>query len=270
MTISTIKQKRDFQRDFLHRAGVNFTMVKKMMDLLDNVGFYIKDNKDRIVTVNPHNCAISSFPDELTVIGKRSSDLFATPIAAACFARDKQVRKKRKPTTCNVNILPPMPTIFSTFPLFDNRGRVIGTMCAFVSSPCVQQTLNARDRLSPALDRMADTSAAVPTLKELAKITKLSVSHFRKTFFDFFGESPIRYALRLRINKSRISLETTDEKITGIAYTYGFYDQSHFIKTFKSFYKVTPAAYRAQHRTRQNPPLANDQGKTRTSAKLPD
>ena len=57
------KSKLAFQQAFLKRAGQNFVHVKRMMDALPNVGFYIKDINDRIVTLNARNCEISALND---------------------------------------------------------------------------------------------------------------------------------------------------------------------------------------------------------------
>ena len=50
MQMNSRKAKLQFQREFLERAGQNFVHVKRMMDALPNVGVYIKDIHDRIVT----------------------------------------------------------------------------------------------------------------------------------------------------------------------------------------------------------------------------
>ena len=93
MQFSSKKDKLKFQRAFLRRAGLNFAQVKQMMDALPNVGFYIKDANDRIVTLNRRNCEISALKDEFDAIGRKSSDLFPDAISRECLARDATVRK---------------------------------------------------------------------------------------------------------------------------------------------------------------------------------
>ena len=96
MQMNSRKAKLEFQRRFLDRAGQNFVHVKHMMDALPNVGFYIKDIHDRIVTLNIRNCEISALKDEFDAIGRKSSDLFPETISRECLARDALVRKTGK------------------------------------------------------------------------------------------------------------------------------------------------------------------------------
>lgn len=106
-----------------------------MMDSLPNVRFYIKDDNDRIVTLNARNCEISALRDKFDAIGKKSSDLFPDIIAKECLARDAVVRKTGKAVVGGINYATvdrsQNPTIYSVFPLHDVSGKLIGTMCGF-------------------------------------------------------------------------------------------------------------------------------------------
>lgn len=252
MTLTSRKAKRAFQRDFLSRAGQNFRHVKRLMDALPNVGFYIKDIHDRIVTLNVRNCEISALKDEFDAIGRRSSDLFPEPIARECLARDATVRKTGRAVVGGLNYATvdrsPQPTIYSVFPLHDAQGKLIGTMCGFYTTDKTDGSPHARIRLQPALDWMVGHSDEPVSLASLARIAGLSVTHFRRLFRETFQESPAKYALRLRLNRARDLLETTDDTIAAIATDAGFYDQSHFVKAFRHIYQITPTAYRRRHR----------------------
>ena len=251
MDMNTRKSKQEFQRQFLERAGINFPAVKALMDFLPNVGFYIKDANDRIVTLNQRNCEISALKDEFDAIGLKSSDLFPEPISQQCLARDATVRKNGKAVVGGINFATvdrsPTPTIYSVFPLRDAKGRLIGTMCGFYKASTTEMGHLARIRLQPALDWMVAHDGEKSSLKELAELTGLSVTHFRRLFAATFNETPAKYALRLRLNRARLALETTDDTIASIAADAGFYDQSHFIKAFRSIYKLRPADYRHRH-----------------------
>jgi AraC-like DNA-binding protein len=248
------KSKLAFQQAFLKRAGQNFVHVKRMMDALPNVGFYIKDINDRIVTLNARNCEISALRDEFDAIGKKSSDLFPEPIAKECLARDALVRKTDRAVVGGVNRATvdrsPHPTIYSVFPLHDAKGNLIGTMCGFYYTDKAERPQLARANLQPAIDWMIKHNGEPSSLATLAKQTNLSVTHFRRLFCETFKETPAKYALRLRLNRAREALETTDATIADIALNAGFYDQSHFIKAFRNIYKIAPTEYRHRHSPR--------------------
>lgn len=245
------KSKLAFQQAFLKRAGQNFIHVKQMMDALPNVGFYIKDLNDRIVTLNVRNCEISALKDEFDAIGKKSSDLFPETISKECLARDALVRKTGKAVVGGINYATvdrsPKPTVYSVFPLYDAKGKLIGTMCGFYYTDKADSSHFTRAKLQPALEWMARHTAEISSLEDMAKMTGLSVTHFRRLFVETFKETPAKYALRLRLNKARDMLENTDFTIASIALETGFCDQSHFVKAFHRIYKMNPTDYRNRH-----------------------
>lgn len=63
---------------------------------------------------------------------------------------------------------------------------------------------------------------------------------FRKTFGTTVGE----YVRRLRIEFACRELRDPNNSISEIAEAAGFFDQSHFTRTFKQFMGVTPAEFR--------------------------
>ena len=262
MQINSKKAKQEFQRKFLERAGRNFIHVKRMMDALPNVGFYIKDTDDRIVTLNVRNCEISALRDEFDAIGKKSSDLFPEAISKECLARDALVRKTGKAVVGGVNYATvdrsPKPTIYSVFPLHDAKGKMIGTMCGFYYTDKADTSHIARAKLQPALERMTQRTGEGTSLETLAKLANLSVTHFRRLFVDTFKETPAKYALRLRLNDAREKLETTDRTVADIALEAGFYDQSHFVKAFNRIYKMNPTDYRRRHDQGRTSPKCRD------------
>ena len=61
--------------------------------------------------------------------------------------------------------------------------------------------------------------------------------------------SPSDYMTSVRINAAKTLLATTDRRISDIAADTGFFDHSHFIRTFRRVVGVPPARYRAAHVT---------------------
>ena len=251
MQMNSRKAKLQFQREFLERAGQNFVHVKRMMDALPNVGFYIKDIHDRIVTLNVRNCEVSALKDESDAIGRKSSDLFPDAISRECLARDALVRKTGKAVVGGINYATvdrsSNPTVYSVFPLHDSKGELIGTMCGFYYTEKNDTLQTARTKLQPAIDWMTKHNDKATSLDELATLTHLSITHFRRLFVKTFSESPAKYAMRLRLNQARDALENTHLTIAAIALDAGFYDQSHFVKAFHRIYKMNPTDYRKRH-----------------------
>jgi len=79
------------------------------------------------------------------------------------------------------------------------------------------------------------------TLDELAKASNLSAFHLVRQFKSTFGLTPFQYMRNLRIEKAKTLLDKAN--ITQVAHEVGFYDHSHFLKSFKKIEGILPSHY---------------------------
>ena len=77
-------------------------------------------------------------------------------------------------------------------------------------------------------------------LDEIISHVGLSKYHFLREFKKEFGLTPHRYVQNIKINNARRMLYH-NFPLSQIAQECGFYDQSHFIKTYKKFFGHTPS-----------------------------
>lgn len=84
-------------------------------------------------------------------------------------------------------------------------------------------------------------------LPDLEQKSHLSSAQFRKRFREEVGLSPKKYSKIIRIN-SVISEFYSNQQglLLDLAYAHDYYDQSHFIKEFKSIVGQTPTQYLAE------------------------
>ena len=82
------------------------------------------------------------------------------------------------------------------------------------------------------------------SLKKLANEVNLSEGYISDCFKKHMGITIMKYAKKIRIDRGKVLLVTTNNSILEIALTLGFHDQSHFHKVFKSFTGVSPSEYR--------------------------
>lgn len=82
------------------------------------------------------------------------------------------------------------------------------------------------------------------TINEYARLCGRSLTSFRRDFNKDFGTTPGKWILARRLELSRFLLETTDERVSDIAYTAGFRNRSHFNKVFKEAKGIPPNEYR--------------------------
>ena len=69
--------------------------------------------------------------------------------------------------------------------------------------------------------------------------------HLARSFRERFGSTMGEYLRRLRVERARAQLLSTNAPLTQIALDAGFADQAHFTRVFKKLVGVTPGAYRA-------------------------
>lgn len=73
----------------------------------------------------------------------------------------------------------------------------------------------------------------------------LSKYYFLKEFKNATGITPYQYIVKMKLDRAVQLLLQSDQSIAEIAVDLGFSDQSHFIKTFSSKYKVSPRRYKS-------------------------
>jgi transcriptional regulator GlxA family with amidase domain len=82
------------------------------------------------------------------------------------------------------------------------------------------------------------------TLTEMADTVNLSRWRLCHLFKESMGTSPERYLARVRLEKARQLLETEFLTVKEVMNRVGIADASHFARSFKSAYGVTPGKYK--------------------------
>ncbi len=82
------------------------------------------------------------------------------------------------------------------------------------------------------------------SLTELAKLCGCSLATFKRKFKNYFDQSPAKYFLLKKLEKSHQLLSIQSKSISEIAYACGFENINHFNKAFKKYYGFTPSHLR--------------------------
>lgn len=83
------------------------------------------------------------------------------------------------------------------------------------------------------------------SLIAIAQVVGVHPTHLARAFKQHYRSTVGDYVRRLRLDWSSKQLVQSGDSIAEIAAAAGFYDQSHFIHTFKRFTGRTPAEFRA-------------------------
>lgn len=108
--------------------------------------------------------------------------------------------------------------------------------------------LQIPERLLKAEEFMWKNLAAPLTLEEIAGKAALSVSRFSSLFGRHYGEPPMQYLNRRRMNLAAQLLTYHANSCKQVAELTGFTDQFHFSRRFSRFWGVSPRQFREEKR----------------------
>jgi len=85
-------------------------------------------------------------------------------------------------------------------------------------------------------------------LADIANAACVSRYHFARMFRLSTGHSPMQYLLQRRIERARQLLLSGRHSVSTVAYELGFFDQSHFVNSFRRVTGATPGWYARHNR----------------------
>lgn len=99
-------------------------------------------------------------------------------------------------------------------------------------------------RLSFAEDRMRSDFAQPLTLSELARTAHMSTYHFAERFSEFYGQSPHRFLMNLRLAHARQLIASTDTPLKEVAVACGYQSLPSFVALCTREWGRSPATLR--------------------------
>ncbi|HKW75276.1 MAG TPA: AraC family transcriptional regulator [Terriglobales bacterium] len=106
---------------------------------------------------------------------------------------------------------------------------------------------------SPVIMRVRDllhaTLADNPPLQEIARMSGMHPVYLSREFHRVFKCTMTDYVRGLRMEKAKALISQSNKALSEIASLCGFYDQSHFARSFKASVGVSPFEYIKQNRT---------------------
>ena len=140
--------------------------------------------------------------------------------------------------------------------LFDPISNVIRTnkCMIFIASLCeiysnnqkklIKKKISGDESFMKSISYIHENFHKKITIEDLCAIAHLSRSSYIRKFKDICKMPPSTYITQRRIDSAKNMLVNTHYSISEIAYRTGFYDTSHFTKTFEIETGISPASYR--------------------------
>lgn len=239
------------RKRMFEEMGTNTPMFAAFMNLLPNVGVTIKTAEGYYVYKNTYALEFANLKSEKAILGKRAQDIYPPRLWHMYVEQEEKVLRTGIPYTNKIHGFPSdhsnNPNRSAGFPVLDQRGRTIGLMTAFTRARTDNQVPGWHDQIKDVITHVNTHFAENIQVDEMAATARMSRSSFQHLFTALTKTPPHVYLATVRINAAKTLLETTDKPIVDIATETGFFDQSHFIKTFKKLTGLTPAKYRKRH-----------------------
>ncbi|MEZ5059019.1 MAG: helix-turn-helix domain-containing protein [Saprospiraceae bacterium] len=103
---------------------------------------------------------------------------------------------------------------------------------------------NKRDLLFEKLAAEIETNLGMLPISEMAFKYNISIKTIERKLNEKLGITPKKYSKLVRIiHCLQNGPKNSNQSLTGLAYQYGFADQSHFIKEVKSITSVAPSTF---------------------------
>jgi AraC family transcriptional regulator len=94
------------------------------------------------------------------------------------------------------------------------------------------------------LDYIEANLGAKVGIEEMANVATLSKSHFSRAFKRSLGSSPMAFVAARRVERAKLMMTSSPERLTDIALACGFADQSHLNRHFRRIVGTSPGLWR--------------------------
>lgn len=222
----------------------------EIFDLLPDIYFYIKDRDCRWILCNQAALSLFNFQNQNDVYGATETDFFPPTIADSIYRDDLNVINNNARIINRVELIVG-ETGYLTWvatnkiPLLFKDGSVAGLMG---TSRILSQSDHLPDefqKFRKAINFIQIHLGDKIDIGELAQISHLSNSQFRKRFKQQFRASPRDFILRTRLQAASKMLIKSNDPIVDVALKCGFTDQSYFTRQFSKFFELSPKKYQS-------------------------
>ena len=237
--------------DILLNQKINSINFTQNLFERTNIGFFSKDIKGKIISLNTFMLSIYGVDKKQDVIGKSDLDFLPSHFANSIVEDDFYVLKNGKAIIDKIEMVPfiDFKTYWlktSKYPIFDTENKVIGLIGVTSKVNEFGEYTFKNKNLIKVLKYMETNIDNKISLDQLCSIANMSKTSLLRHFKESFKISPMAYLKKVRLHLACKMLRNSNKDLFSIAYACGYYDQSHFNKDFKAMLNETPKKYKAR------------------------
>lgn len=230
-----------------HRDG-GLSLFRHITD----AGYFAKDRHGHFVAANAAFVSMAGLKQESELLDKTDYDIWPRFLAEHYVKDDSRVMDSAEPVVNRVELVLGRDRSADWFtttkvPVRDAAGVVAGLegVCRHLKK--AKSPPDEAQRLPEVLEYIMENYPEKIEIPALARMALLSVKQFERNFKKEYGEAPLRYIHRIRLEAARQLLAVTRHPIGRIAQETGFYDTSHFSRQFQRHTGLSPRAFRSRH-----------------------
>jgi AraC-like DNA-binding protein len=247
-----LSKSRQHLHNFLEKHEI-ISLVEELFEYTPGLLFFVKDSQRRFVYVNQGLSEMFGLNRKADIIGKFDTE-YCDEYVESMFKQDDETILKQGITIKNkIELVTTLNGVIkwhitTKAPLWTRDGRVGGLAGVTREFESDQTTQLQHPALGKVIDYINHNYSRALTSAELASVAGISVSALGRNFKRSFHLTPGQYINRYRVSQASKRLSNSDTPIASIASECGFFDQSHFSKTFQSILHASPGAYRKRYR----------------------
>lgn len=214
--------------------------------------YFAKDKQGQFIAANAGFAEMAGMKDEEQLLGKSDFDIWPRFLAEHYVKDDERVMRGLPPVANKIELVIRKDRSADWFattkvPLRSHDGEIQGIegLCRYLKK--AKAPLDQALRMPAVIDYIMVNYAKKIEIPALAAMASLSVKQFERKFKQEYGDVPVRYIQRIRLDAARQLLALTRLSVAQVSRETGFYDSSHFSNHFHKYTGLTPKAFRQKH-----------------------
>jgi AraC-like DNA-binding protein len=217
-----------------------------------DVAYFSKDARGRFMAANASFLEMAGLREEAEIVGKTDFDLWPRFLAEHYVKDDSRVMETGAPLLNRIELILGRDRSADWFattkvPVRNSGGEITGLegVCRYLKK--AKAPLEPSMKMPTVIEYIMENYSRKIDIPHLAAMVSLSVKQFERKFKQEYGEVPVRYIQRIRLDAARQLLAMTRLPIAQISRETGFYDSSHFAHQFQKYTGHSPTSFRSKH-----------------------